>query len=105
MPQNETRVHYAKLGEFIPTELQVPERLRRRDGIAITADSNPTPYGTGPQFAMALAYADMIRAIRSGGEARPGFAQAFHTHAAIEAAHLSAVERRWVRVSELTQSN
>jgi predicted dehydrogenase len=101
MPANETRVHYAKVGELVTKELQIPERLRRRDGIAITADSNRTPYGTGPQFAMALSYSDMIRAIKTGGEARPSFSQAFHTHAAIEAAHLSAIEHRWVRGADL----
>jgi predicted dehydrogenase len=101
MPANETRVHVAQVGEMVMTELQVPERFRRREGIAITAESNRTPYGTGPQFAMALNFAEMIRAIREGGNARPSFSQAFHTHAAIEAAHKSAIERRWVTVREM----
>ena len=33
----------------------------------------------------------------SGQDARPSFAQGFHTHSVIEAAHQSAIESRWVR--------
>jgi predicted dehydrogenase len=101
MPANDTRVHRAKLGEMVPTELTVPDRLRRRDGVHITVDSETADFGGGPRFAMALSYAGMIRAIRDGGEARPSFSQALHTHATVEAAHVSAVERRWVSVAEM----
>ena len=103
LPSNQTRVHYAKLEELSARELTVPSRLRRREGIGLTAYAEGDAFGGGPQFAMALVYADMIRAIREGGEARPSFSQAFHTHAAIEAAHRSAAERSWVSVRELTE--
>ena len=50
-----------------------------------------------PQFAMACAFAGMLSAIRNGGDARPSFIQGFHVHSVIEAAHQSALERRWVQ--------
>ena len=101
MPGNGTKVYLAKLGEMSASEVPVPERFYRRDGVSMTGEPTSTPYGWGPQFAMAVNFRGMIDAIRKGGQAQPSFSQAFHTHCAIEAAHLSAVERRWVDVAEV----
>lgn len=100
MPSNGTRVSLARLGEMTPTELTVPDRFRERAGIAITGKPD-SPAFAGPHFAMALSFADMLEAICTGRGSRPGFAQAVHTHAAIEAAERSGREGRWVRVSEM----
>jgi predicted dehydrogenase len=95
MPAADTRLVYARVGEAAPKEIQIPDRLTRREGISITAGA---PH---PQFAMALAFAGMIHAIRHGGDARPSFSQGFDVQAVIEAAHTSAQERRWVRPREM----
>ncbi len=95
MPAADTKLLYARAGETALKEIQIPDRLTARDGINMTADA---PH---PQFAMALAFADMVHAIRHGGDARPSFSQACHVQSVIEAAHLSAQERRWVRPREL----
>jgi len=95
MPSTDTRLFCAKVGETTPKEIQVPERLTRHDGIDMTADA---PH---PQYAMAVAFAGMVKAIRNGGNARPSFHQGFHVHSVIEAAHKSAQERRWVRPRDL----
>ncbi|MDO8794467.1 MAG: Gfo/Idh/MocA family oxidoreductase [Vicinamibacterales bacterium] len=100
MPSNAARVSLARLGEMSPTELAVPDRFRERAGIGLTARPD-SPVFMGPHFAMALSFADMLESIRTGRGSRPGFAQAVHTHAAIEAADRSALENRWVRVSEM----
>lgn len=101
MPGNETRVYRARLGEHTLTEVVVPDRLKRREGVGMSAVRGEANFGDGPVYAMALAFNDMVHAIRTGAEGRPSFSQAVKTHAAIEAAHLSAVERRWVRVNEM----
>ena len=100
MPGNGTRVYRAQPGEMAPTELTVPDRFRERPGIAITGKPD-APAFAGPHFAMALSFADMLEAIRTGRPSRPGFSQAVHAHAAIEAAELSGTEGRWVRVPEM----
>jgi predicted dehydrogenase len=102
MPANETKVYRARLSETSVTELAVPDRFRRSKDVDMNAVRGDPKTGEGPRFAMALAYADMVRAIRNGGQARPGFPQALHTHAVVEAAHRSAVDRRWVAVQEMT---
>ena len=100
MPSNDTRVYLAKLGEMAATELEVPERFRSRAGIDLTAPAG-SAWTVGPRFGMALAFADMIAAIREGRGSRPGFAQALQTHATIEAAEKSGREGRWVTVKEM----
>lgn len=95
MPASDTRLCYAKAGEMSPRDIEVPERLRRREGIDMTADA------PNPQFGMALAFAGMVDAIRRGGDARPSFSQGLHVQAVVEAAHASARERRWVRPRDL----
>ena len=47
--------------------LPIPDRRLRRKGVNITVDGDNTEFDGGPQFAMALAYADMKRALRDGG--------------------------------------
>lgn len=101
MPANDTKVYCGKIGEWAATPLEVPDRFKRRDGIGMTAMPGAANFGEGPCFAMAQSYAEMINAIKTGGSGRPSFAQALHTHAVVEAAHLSAVERRWVAIDEL----
>jgi predicted dehydrogenase len=95
MPSADTKLLYAKLGESELKEVQVPDRLKTKEGIGMTAAA---PH---PQFAMALAFAGMIHAIRNGGDARPSFSQGFNVQSVIEAAHASAQERRWVRPRDL----
>ena len=91
MPAADTPLLYAKVGETALKPIEVPERLRKREGLNMTAGA---PH---PQFAMACAFAGMVGAIRHGGDARPSFIQGFHVHSVIEAAHQSALERRWVQ--------
>jgi predicted dehydrogenase len=95
MPATDTKLFHAKLGDTTLREIPIPDRLKAQEGISMTAAA------PGPQFAMALAFAEMVRAIRQGGDARPSFSQGCHVHAVIEAAHKSAQERRWVRPREL----
>jgi len=97
----DTKVFRAKLGETSLTELAVPARFLRSTEVNMNAVPGDPDMGEGPRFAMALAYADMVRAIKNGGQPRPGFPQALHTHAVVEAAHRSAVERRWIAVEEM----
>jgi len=100
MPTNDTKVYRATLGEMTATELEVPERFRSKAGIDISAPAG-SAWTVGPRYGMALAFADMLAAIREGRESRPGFAQALQTHAAIEAAETSGREGRWVKVREM----
>jgi predicted dehydrogenase len=101
MPAAGTKVYRARLGEYSLTEVPVPGRFWRRDGVGLVADpASPDVFG-GTRFAMALSYANMVEAIERGEKGRPNFSQALHSHAVIEAAHLSAVERRWVGVQEM----
>ena len=70
MPANETKVFLARLGETVLTELTVPDRFRHSAEVAMSAVPGAPDMGEGPRFAMALAYADMVRAIRNGGQPR-----------------------------------
>ena len=101
LPSIATKVYPAKLGESSMTELTVPDRLYRREGIAIPADPSGTDHSAGKKFAMASSFANMADAIRNGGKASPNFSQALQMHAVIEADHRSAEERRWVCVQEM----
>lgn len=105
MPSNDTKVYRASAGEWSMTELTVPERFQRQAGVAVSAVPGAADRGEGPRFAMALAYADMVDAIKNQRRGRPDFTQAFHTHAVIEAAERSARERRWVEISDVLQGN
>ncbi|MGE0392875.1 MAG: Gfo/Idh/MocA family protein [Vicinamibacterales bacterium] len=100
MPTNDTKVCRAKLGEMTATELEVPERFRSTPGINLTAPAG-SAWTVGPRYAMALAFADMLAAIREGRGSRPGFAQALQAHATIEAAETSGRQGRWVPVREM----
>jgi predicted dehydrogenase len=76
-------------------EVEIPERLKWKEGIDVTAE------GPMPIFAMAMAFDDMIRAVRQGGDACPSFTQAYHVHSVIEAAHLSSQTRAWIDPASL----
>lgn len=43
----------------------------------------------------------MVKAIRGEGSATPDFGQGWDVERVLEAAHLSSVERRWVRLEEI----
>lgn len=96
LPSNMTELRYSR-DQSMSAGLElveIPDRLKQREGIALTGEvSDPLPH-----FAMALVFEDMLRAVRTGTEARPNFAQAYHVHSVIEAAHQSATERSWVRL-------
>lgn len=100
MPSNGGRVFVGKLGApFAPVgleEIPVPERLTRRNGVAITGDKD----SQGPVYAMACVFNDMLHAIRDGTRGvRPGFDQAHHVQTVIEAAHRSVETGGWVQPS------
>jgi predicted dehydrogenase len=95
MPANDTALFYGKAGQMAVEEVEIPERLKRKEGIDVTAE------GPMPIFAMAMAFDDMIRAVRQGGDACPSFTQAYHVHSVIEAAHLSSQTRAWIDPASL----
>jgi len=92
MPSNDLQVLLGKPGDMVPTPQEVPERFRRREGIAVTADD-----GVSPVFAMSLTFADVLRAIEHGGEPRPSFDQGYAVQSVIEAGEQSARTGRPVR--------
>ena len=95
MPSNQGRVFVGRLGDppAHVEEVAVPDRLARREGIALTGGAdNP-----GPIYAMACLFGDMLGAIRDGRPVRPDFAQAHHVQAAIEGAYRSMETGGWVQ--------
>jgi predicted dehydrogenase len=78
------------------SNIAIPERLLRAEGISIDADVDPQP-----AFPMALSMNRMVRAIRGDGAASPDFEQAWMVERVLEAARRSAAERRWVRIEEI----
>jgi len=78
------------------TEIEIPDRLKTIPGTNLVADDP-----NGPFFANASVASDMLRAIRSNGDAAPSFEQAVHVQQVIEAITLSAETRGWVRVADL----
>lgn len=101
MPTNDTQVFRAKLGEPMASPVEVPEAFRGKAGISLTAPAG-SAWTVGPRFGMAVAFQEMVGAIREGRPSRPGMAQAIHVHGVIEAAERSAREGRWVSVAEMT---
>jgi predicted dehydrogenase len=97
MPMSRTtKLYAAKVGQNQTEEVQIPDRLKRRPGISLDADTAPSQH-----YPMALLFQDMVRAIHTGGEAAPSFTQGFHVHQAIEAVRKSIENRSWVKVGSL----
>lgn len=105
MPSNQGRVLVGRIGapsRARATTLEpvaVPDRLTRREGIALTGG----PDSPGPTYAMACLMGDMVAAVREGVAVRPDFAQAHHVQMVIEGAHRSVEAGRWVRPSSLSR--
>jgi predicted dehydrogenase len=95
MPANDTALFYGKAGDMSVSEVDIPHRLKRKNGIGVTGEDRT------PIFAMAMVFDDVLRAIRNGGDARPSFSQAYHVHCVIEAAHRSSQTRTWTDPASL----
>ncbi|ATE66497.1 Gfo/Idh/MocA family protein [Rhizorhabdus dicambivorans] len=61
-----------------------------------TAETGPRPF-----VAMDWMFANMVQAIRSGGEGSPSFTEAAAVHRVVEAVEQASAERRWLRMDEL----
>lgn len=76
--------------------LPIDEQWQRCAGSSAHADR-----ADGPMLPLARIFAAMRDAIRGDGQAQPDFAQAFAAQQVIEAAALSVMAERWVRIDEL----
>jgi predicted dehydrogenase len=83
---------YAPIAE----EVVAPERLGLVPGATFAANDYRTPL-----MPMARLFADMVRAIRNGGDGAPSFAQACHVQQIVEGIHQSLQTRSWVRMHEV----
>jgi predicted dehydrogenase len=91
----DTTLHGGSVGgRFEP--LTIPERLLKTPEVAMTADSEPNA-----SHPMALSMQRMVEAIRGNGAAAPDFDQAWQVERVLEAARVSAGQRRWVRLEEI----
>jgi predicted dehydrogenase len=84
---------YTPIGE----DVALPERLFAVPGATLSAAALRSQ--TMP---MARVYADMVQAIRSGGDGAPSFAQAFHVQQIIEGIYQSEQTRGWVNMRDVT---
>jgi len=84
---------YTPIGE----DVALPERLFAVPGATLNAAALRSQ--TMP---MARVYADMVQAIRSGGDGAPSFAQAFHVQQIIEGIYQSEQTRGWVNMRDVT---
>jgi predicted dehydrogenase len=84
--------HYAPIAE----EVVVPERLGLVPGATFTGNDYRTPL-----MPMARLFADMVQAIRNGGDGAPSFAQACHVQQIVEGIHQSLKTRSWVRMHDV----
>jgi predicted dehydrogenase len=80
----------------VEREVEIPQRLLTIPGSTIRAD-DPNKVA----LIMGRAFNDMLRAIRSGGDAAPSFATAHHVQRTMEAIHKSQETRAWVRVEDM----
>jgi predicted dehydrogenase len=80
----------------IAEEVAIPERLGKVAGA--TFDENAY---RSPLMPMARVYADMVQAIRSGGDGAPSFAQACHVQQIVEGIHQSLETRAWVNMRDV----
>lgn len=78
-------------------QLEIPARFFGLSGAGQHPDS---PYSVA--LSMGRLFADMVRAIETGGDATPSFAEALHVQQVVEAIHRSADQRCWVRVQSLS---
>jgi len=93
----DTTLHAGRLGDAGLRRIEIPERLLRTPAVALDADA-PVP----PSYPMALSMNAMARAIEGHGRARPDFAQAWQVERIQEAIRRSALERRWIRLTEIS---
>jgi predicted dehydrogenase len=92
----DTILRFGALGGAGLEPMEIPERLMREPGIALSARDDPQP-----SFPMALSVRRMLAAIAGEGAASPDFEQAWAVERALEAARRSSSERRWVRLREI----
>ena len=80
----------------IAEELAIPERLGQVPGATLDANVFASPV-----MPMARVFADMVQAIRSGGDGAPSFAQACHVQQIVEGIHQSFKTRAWVNMRDV----
>lgn len=84
--------HYAPIGDYVA----VPERLEQVPGAVIDARALQSQI-----MPMARVFADMVHAIRAGGDGAPSFAQAFHVQLIVEGIYESMETRGWVNLRDV----
>lgn len=91
----EVRLHGAQNGAR-PAELDLPEVCLSPPEFSFAA-----PPLVPQSHDIAGVMASFIRAIREGSRPSPDFEQAWHVEAALEAARLAILQRRWVDIAEI----
>lgn len=86
----------AELGTRTEHDVTIPDRLKTLPGSNARADMP-----IGGVFPMASIFASILLATDGQGSAAPDFAQALHVQQVVEAASLSAAERRWVTIADV----
>ena len=76
--------------------VEMPERLVRPDNISVGPEVQPEA-----AHGMAMSMQNMVEAIQTGAPAAPDFGQAWAVERLLEAARLSSMERRWVRIDDV----
>jgi predicted dehydrogenase len=93
----DTTLHAGTLASGRLEPVQIPPRLLQSPDVLVGAEVDPQPV-----YPMALSMQRMVQAIRGGAAAAPGFEQSWQVERILEAARRSTVERRWVRVEEVS---
>jgi len=94
-----TRLFAAPAGaSYLPIaeEITVPDRLGVVPGATLHAKDHQSPV-----MPMARVFADMVQAIRSGGDGAPSFAQACHVQQIVEGIHQSQQTRSWINMRDV----
>jgi predicted dehydrogenase len=96
---NTTRLYAGPAGaSYTPVgaEIEVPLRLQTVPGATLDEKAHGSP-----TLPMARLYADMVQAIRNGGDGAPSFAQAYHVQQIVEGIHQSLQTRSWVPMRDV----
>ena len=80
----------------IAKEVEVPEKLGKIPGAKLDAAAHRSAV-----MPMARVFADMVQAIRLGGDGAPSFAQACHVQSIVEGIHQSLETRSWVNMRDV----
>lgn len=80
----------------VAEEVVIPERLGTVPGATLTADAYRSA-----MMPMSRVFADMVQAIRKGGDGAPSFAQAFHVQQIVEGIYRSLDTRSWIDLRDV----